>query len=203
MLFEDHKTYKYQRIVFTYNNFRSLINTQIMANKTNIGIGSVIILLAAAYLGLDIQQDKLQPPSSQSLAPHEQAFQQHAGDEKSNTPAASDTQNNVSIIQQAFERKQSNVQVQAGGRVKAVLQDDNEGSRHQKFILQLQNGQTVLVAHNIDLAPRIENIQKGDRVEFYGEYEYSAQGGVIHWTHHDPQQRHADGWLKHDGKIYQ
>jgi hypothetical protein len=50
--------------------------------------------------------------------------------------------------------------------VKAILRDDNEGSRHQKFILSLDNGLTVLVAHNIDLAPRIDHLRKGDRVEF-------------------------------------
>ena len=61
-----------------------------------------------------------------------------------------------------------------------LLKDDNEGFRHQKFILELSSGQTVLVAHNIDLAPRIQNIQKGDQVEFFGEYEYSDKGGVIH-----------------------
>ncbi|MEK7738664.1 MAG: DUF3465 domain-containing protein, partial [Pseudomonadota bacterium] len=96
-----------------------------------------------------------------------------------------------------------NVQVQSIGRVKAVLRDDNEGSRHQKFILALDNGLTVLVAHNIDLAPRIDNLRKGDTVEFFGEYEYSNQGGVMHWTHHDPKRRHQDGWLKHNGKTYQ
>lgn len=46
------------------------------------------------------------------------------------------------------------------------MKDDNEGSRHQKFILELSTGQTVLVAHNIDLAPRIQNIQNGDQVVF-------------------------------------
>lgn len=91
----------------------------------------------------------------------------------------------------------------AEGRVKAVLADDNDGSRHQKFILELSNGLTVLVAHNIDLAPRIENLKKDDVVEFYGEYEYNPKGGVIHWTHHDPQQRHIAGWLKYQGKTYQ
>ncbi|MDN5691292.1 MAG: DUF3465 domain-containing protein, partial [Acinetobacter sp.] len=57
--------------------------------------------------------------------------------------------------------------------------------------------------HNIDLAPRIDNLRKGDTVEFFGEYEYSNQGGVMHWTHHDPKRRHQDGWLKHNGKTYQ
>lgn len=84
-----------------------------------------------------------------------------------------------------------------------MLADDNNSSRHQKFILQLQKGLTVLVAHNIDLSSRIDGLQKGDAVEFYGEYEYSEKGGVIHWTHHDPQQRHVDGWLKYKGRTYQ
>jgi len=106
-------------------------------------------------------------------------------------------------VKAAYEQRQSNVQVQGSGRVKAILRDDNDGSRHQKFILVLKNGLSILVAHNIDLAPKISNLNKGDIVEFYGEYEYNSKGGVLHWTHRDPQGRHEGGWLKHDGQIYQ
>lgn len=106
-------------------------------------------------------------------------------------------------IQQAFQQQKSNFQVHSEGQVKAILPDDNEGSRHQKFILKLSNGHTVLVAHNIDLSSRINDLKRGEVVEFNGEYEYSYQGGVIHWTHHDPQKNHVDGWLKYNGKIYQ
>ena len=84
-----------------------------------------------------------------------------------------------------------------------MLSDDNQGSRHQRFILELSSGLSLLVAHNIDLAPRIEGLQTGDTVSFYGEYEWNNQGGVMHWTHHDPAGRHADGWLKHQGRTYQ
>lgn len=73
----------------------------------------------------------------------------------------------VQLIERAFERKQSDLQVRASGQVIAVLADDNEGSRHQKFILKLNNGQTVLVAHNIDLAPRITNIAKVILLSFW------------------------------------
>ena len=109
----------------------------------------------------------------------------------------------ASALTTAFQNQQSNVQVQASGRVTKVLADDNDGSRHQRFIVQLASGQTVLIAHNIDLASRVASIEQGDSVEFYGEYEWNAKGGVVHWTHRDPERRHVDGWIKHDGRTYQ
>ena len=167
--------------------------------KINMSIGAVIVLLIAAFFGLDLntnnKEHTQQPANSVGGGQNSQSNESSSSDQNQ--------QNGLSLIQQAFDRRQSNVQVQSVGRVKAVLADDNEGSRHQKFILGLDNGLTVLVAHNIDLAPRIKNIQKGDTVEFYGEYEYTEKGGVIHWTHHDPQNRHVGGWLKHEGEIYQ
>ncbi|TXX97130.1 DUF3465 domain-containing protein [Vibrio mimicus] len=110
---------------------------------------------------------------------------------------------NDAVLQQAYQSQQSDLQVQGFGQVVKVLPDDNDGSRHQKFILKLNSGQTLLVAHNIDLAPRIPNLKIGDSVEFYGEYEWNKKGGVLHWTHKDPQNRHAHGWLKHNGQVYE
>ncbi len=110
---------------------------------------------------------------------------------------------NDAVLQQAYQSQQSDLQVQGFGQLVKVLPDDNDGSRHQKFILKLNRGQTLLVAHNIDLAPRIPNLKVGDIVEFYGEYEWNKKGGVLHWTHKDPQNRHAHGWLKHNGQVYE
>ncbi len=104
---------------------------------------------------------------------------------------------------QAYKNHQSDIQVLGLGTVIRLLPDDNKGSRHQKFILKLDSKQTLLVAHNIDLAPRIPNLKVGDRVQFYGEYEWNKKGGVMHWTHQDPNNRHPHGWLKHNGKTYE
>ncbi len=97
----------------------------------------------------------------------------------------------------------SDTQVQGAGIVSRILPDDNQGSRHQRFILHLKSGQTLLVAHNIDLAPRVDNLKKGDVVEYSGEYKWNPEGGLVHWTHRDPTGRHVAGWLKHQGRIFQ
>lgn len=97
----------------------------------------------------------------------------------------------------------SHSQVQGLGVVSRILSDDNDGSRHQRFILRLRSGQTLLVAHNIDLAPRIDDLKEGDTVEYSGEYEWNPKGGVVHWTHQDPSRQHVAGWLKHDGRVFQ
>ncbi|MFT4604557.1 MAG: hypothetical protein ACI9W4_001290 [Rhodothermales bacterium] len=107
-----------------------------------------------------------------------------------------------SHIESAFQARASNVWVTGEGVVARTLPDDNEGSRHQRFIVALPSGQTVLVSHNIDLAPRVDALQQGDAVSFHGEYEYNEQGGVVHWTHHDPQGRRAGGWIEHNGERY-
>lgn len=106
-------------------------------------------------------------------------------------------------LEDAITQRASDRQVQGEGVVVRTLSDDNSGSRHQRFIVRLSAGHTVLIAHNIDLAPRIDALRAGDSVAFYGEYEWNPKGGVIHWTHHDPQNRHAAGWIRHDGQTYQ
>ncbi len=106
-------------------------------------------------------------------------------------------------LAQALANHQSNIQVQGNGIVTQLLADDNDGSRHQRFILRLGSGQTLLVAHNIDIANRIASLKEGDQLAFKGEYDWNPKGGVIHFTHHDPQGRHSSGWIKHNGQTYQ
>lgn len=117
--------------------------------------------------------------------------------------AAPRLQRSDAALQAAFEAQRGDLQIEGQGTVIKVLPDDNKGSRHQRFILRLGSGQTVLVAHNIDLAPRVPGLAEGDTVTFFGEYEWNPQGGVIHWTHHDPGGRHVGGWLRHRGQTYE
>ncbi len=127
-------------------------------------------------------------------------FAQQAENFNEKTATASGTS---ATLQQLFAEQKSDVQVKGTGVVKKVLPDDRKGSKHQKFILQTSPQQTVLVAHNIDVAYRLPGLKEGDTVGFYGEYEWTKPGGVIHWTHRDPGGRHINGWLEYNGKKYQ
>jgi len=144
----------------------------------------LLIALLVAYLGYEQLPQTSNPPATESSDYGRQAPVNQA-------------------LFSAMENRRSDVQLEAVGTVVKVLADDNEGSRHQRFLIRAGSGQTVLVAHNIDLAPRVAGLAAGDQVTIYGEYEWNAKGGVLHWTHHDPGGRHVGGWIKHEGQTYQ
>jgi len=102
----------------------------------------------------------------------------------------------------AFAAKQSDVIVECDTQVIKLLPDDNTGDRHQKMLLRLSNGHTILLAHNIDLAKRVP-VREGDTIRVRGEYEYSDKGGVLHWTHHAPRGNHEPGWIEYQGSRYE
>ncbi len=104
---------------------------------------------------------------------------------------------------QAFEQRASGTMIRVTGRVQRILSDDREGSAHQRFIIGTDSGLTILVAHNIDLAQRLNGLAVGDLVEAYGEYEWNEKGGLMHWTHHDPGGNHPAGYIEWRGRRYQ
>ncbi len=104
-------------------------------------------------------------------------------------------------ILEAFARGQSDFVTTVQAEVVRKLADDNDGSRHQKFIIELSGGHTLLVAHNIDLAQRVP-VQVGDVVQVKGEYEFNGRGGVLHWTHKANGRNHEEGWIEHRGIRY-
>ncbi len=112
-------------------------------------------------------------------------------------------QESNAALENAISSRRSGLQVQGSGTVSRILSDDRDGSRHQRFIVRLDSGHTLLIAHNIDLAPRVTNLKTGEAVSFFGVYEWNERGGVLHWTHHDPAGHHVAGWLEYNGSRYQ
>jgi translation initiation factor IF-1 len=96
----------------------------------------------------------------------------------------------------------SKVEVLFAARVKKLLPDDTQGLPHQRFLLELNNGTTVLVAHDIKYAPKVP-IQPGDIVTIQGEYVWNKKGGLVHWTHHSDSPRHRGGYIDFNGQRYQ
>jgi hypothetical protein len=104
--------------------------------------------------------------------------------------------------QQKLARR-SGSQLTTSGVVVRTLADDRDGSRHQRFIIRVDGGETLLIAHNIDLAPRLDGLTAGERVRVSGEFAWNPQGGTLHWTHRDPQGRHVPGYIEWRGRRYQ
>lgn len=115
-------------------------------------------------------------------------------------PSAAPAPGSAAVLE-AFNARRSGVEVEATGVVARRLADDRKGLPHERFILRVGD-LTVLVAHNTELAPVVPVIV-GDTVEVRGEYEWNQLGGVIHWTHRDPDGRHAPGWIRLRGRLYQ
>lgn len=117
------------------------------------------------------------------------------------TPNSENIQVELSSFVDAVAARKSKQWMTVTVRVRATLPDDNDGSRHQRFIAEGRDGNTVLVAHNIDLALSVP-LKKRDVLEIRGRYEWNEKGGVLHWTHSDPAGRNEGGWIRHRGKTY-
>ena len=87
------------------------------------------------------------------------------------------------------------------GLVVRLLNDDGEDGEHQRFVVRLAGGQTLLVAHNVALAERVP-LGIGDRVAFRGVYEWNERGGVVHWTHRDPLGDDDAGFVRFGNAVY-
>jgi uncharacterized protein DUF3465 len=106
-------------------------------------------------------------------------------------------------VERAFADHASGVEVTAQGAVTRVLADDTGPSgTHQRFIMQMSGStQTLLIDNNVDIGKRVP-VASGDAVVVHGEYVWNDQGGLIHFTHHDPQHTHEDGWIEAKGVRY-
>ena len=106
-------------------------------------------------------------------------------------------------VERAFAQHLSGVEVTAEGSVTRLLSDDTGPSgTHQRFIVQVKgSAQTLLIDNNVDIGKRVP-VASGDDVAVHGEYVWNDQGGLIHFTHHDPAHTHEDGWIELKGIRY-
>lgn len=109
-------------------------------------------------------------------------------------------------MQQRYKKADTDTWIEDSGVVIRLLSDDREGSQHQRFVVRIGGGQTLLIAHNIELAERVP-LGIGDRISFRGVYEFNDEGGLVHWTHHDPyalpQDRQKNGgYVKFRSRRY-
>lgn len=113
---------------------------------------------------------------------------------KTRTPKAADANSGL-------RKRDTGEWIEATGFVVRLLHDDDDGSHHQRFILDTGGGRTLLIAHNLDLSGRVP-VSLGDRVSVRGMYEWNDLGGLLHWTHHDPQGVEDGGWVRHRSLEY-
>jgi hypothetical protein len=116
-------------------------------------------------------------------------------------PRSEQEQQQGTCLKRTYGVADTGTWIETSGVVRRLLRDDNDGARHQRFVLDLRNGQTVLLAHNLDLAPRIP-LGLGDRVRFRGVYEWNDLGGLVHWTHHDPLGVEEGGYVRYRQRDY-
>ncbi len=150
-----------------------------MQKKSNKLISIIVLIISAYFANYYVQG------SSQSDTTHKEKYTNKRTSNKQ--------------LETLITKRQSNEIITIDAQVINILSDDNKGDRHQRMIVK--NGKnTLLLAHNIDIAPRIP-AKKGDFLQIKGEYEWNEKGGVVHWTHRSTSS-HADGWIIHNNKKY-
>ena len=119
-------------------------------------------------------------------------------------PACAPATADNAAVERDYAERRSTVEVTAEGVVTNVLADDSGPSgTHQRFIIRLAGStQTVLVDNNVTIGQRAP-VSPGNDVIVHGEYVWNDQGGLIHFTHHDPAPAHEGGWIELKGERYQ
>lgn len=126
--------------------------------------------------------------------------EQYLPNQETNNSTSPRTNNRTeSNIDKVVAGRKSGQMVLIEARIIKHLRDDLKGDKHQKMLLKTGK-HTLLLAHNIDIAPRVP-AKEGETIQVKGEYEWNEKGGVIHWTHRS-NNSHPQGWIKYNNKKY-
>jgi len=110
----------------------------------------------------------------------------------------------VSYLKSVLANKKVNkVQVYAKGKIIELLADDLKPPYlHQSYIMEVENGRNpirLVIVSNLEFE-RIP-VTIGDEVAVCGEF-LRVQGGMIHWTHYDPKNKHPHGFTILNSEVY-
>jgi len=105
-------------------------------------------------------------------------------------------------VSDLYKKSDDGSWIEVTGFVRRLLSDDNDGSRHQRFIIEISGRHTLLIAHNIDLAERVP-LGMGDRVRVRGMYGWNELGGLVHWTHRDPHGVEDGGYVRYRTRMFE
>lgn len=110
-------------------------------------------------------------------------------------------QDDLALVQ-ALKNQRRAYFVQAGNlEVTRILEDDDHGIRHQKWVAKTSKGQSVTIIYNSDLGVRVP-VKVGAKFAVGGEFIWTKTGGILHWVHEDKRDKRPDGYVYLDGVIY-
>jgi len=102
----------------------------------------------------------------------------------------------------AFEQGRTGVWVSGHGTVKQLVGDETvAGERHQRIVVDVGEVFDLIVRHSVEASERVPVVQ-GDTIAFQGRYEFNGRGGVLGFTHHDPEEPGGGGWVRYQGNVY-
>lgn len=103
-------------------------------------------------------------------------------------------------VAKAYANHWSGVMAEVQGEVVRLLLDNQDGAS-QAFFIRLQNGQDLLILHDLVQADRVP-VAIGDQVTVRGEYSWSETGGTIRRTYRDHGVGRRHGWIEHRAIRY-
>jgi hypothetical protein len=180
-----------------------------MIRRVAFVLAAVAVVMGGFFAGRElVRRPSPQPspvPPAPAVAPGEPASSSVAAVQPvpggpADEPAAFADDRSIGL-KEAIREHASGPWVEGRGTVVRILRDDLRGRQHQRFVLRLASGGTLLLAHNTQLAGRAP-VEEGTDVGFRGRYEWGARGGIVHWTHRDPRGG-SGGWLEVAGRRYE
>lgn len=162
----------------------------------NFAAKSALVLLAFTLVFSSFDTAEAKRRNSQ-----EQVENRDQNSNSGSSQAVDNSTNDSDIVRAVNDQRRVNF-VEGGGMVVTkVLPDDNNGLKHQKWVVRLSNGKTMQAVYNSDMCPRVP-VKVGDVVAMGGMFLWTNTGALLHWLHHDPRGNRPDGYVFVNGKYY-